>query len=140
MHHARRLTGDLDSVKTLPTPESSIPSILNSPSSLELDTLKIRIQELESQLSIAACKPLGTLPSPAPKPTLPIPDRRVESVATGLGGNFDVLQEGPLFGQARSVVRNVAHKNRVFGQSHWISSFTLFRDVGDICRYVMELG
>ena len=40
-----------------------------------------------------------------------------------------MVQESRLFGQAQAVVRSVAHKNRVFGQSHWISSFTLFRDI-----------
>jgi hypothetical protein len=128
---ANILTDSLDNIDTLPTPDSISSSTLNRPSSLELDTLKARIQELESQLSIAACKTTGT-PSLTPKSALPIPNHSIESVATGLGGDFDVLQQSPVFGQARSVVRNVAHKNRVFGQSHWISSFTLFRDVSDL--------
>jgi hypothetical protein len=125
-----RLTVNPEDTNTLPTPESISSSILNSSSSLELDTLKSRIRELESQLSIAARKSSGT-PLLTPKSTLPIPNRSVESVTLGFGGSFDVLQDSSPFLQTQSVVRNVAHKNRVFGQSHWISSFVLFRDVSD---------
>jgi hypothetical protein len=59
-------------------------------------------------------------------------------VALGFGGNFDVIQDSSPFVQTQSVVRNVAHKNRVFGQSHWISSFMLFRDVSDLQKEIAE--
>jgi hypothetical protein len=130
-----RLTVNPENTNTLPTPESVSSSILNSSSSLELDTLKVRIRELEGQLSIAASKSSGT-PLLTPKSTLPIPNRSIESVTLGFGGHFDVLQDSSAFGQTRSVVRNVAHKNRVFGQSHWISSFMLFRDVSDLQKQI----
>jgi hypothetical protein len=126
-----KLTVNPENANTLPTPESVSSSILNSSLSLDLDTLKARIRELESQLSIAASKSSGT-PLLTTKPTLPIPSRSIESVTLGFGGHFDVLQDSSAFGQTQSVVRNVAHKNRVFGQSHWISSFVLFRDVSDL--------
>jgi hypothetical protein len=132
-----RLTVNPEDTNTLLTPESINSSILNSSSSLELDTLKARIRELESQLSIAARKSSGT-PLLTPKSTLPIPNRSVESVALGFGGNFDVIQDSSPFVQTQSVVRNVAHKNRVFGQSHWISSFMLFRDVSDLQKEIAE--
>jgi hypothetical protein len=61
-------------------------------------------------------------------------------VSSSLGGTFDVVQESRLFGQAQAVVRSVAHKNRVFGQSHWISSFTLFRDIIEMIEPYMKGG
>ncbi|KAJ8116445.1 hypothetical protein OPT61_g2141 [Boeremia exigua] len=101
-------------------------------SEMDLTAMKLRIQELEEQLSQASTSvssPVTTSSSRSPEPA---PLHHTSQVTSTLGGKFDVVQESRLFGQAQAVVRSVAHKNRVFGQSHWISSFTLFRDIIDM--------
>lgn len=90
--------------------------------------MKLRIQELEEQLSQAST-PASSAPSLVSRSGQSSTLHGTDQVKSTLGGTFDVVQESRLFGQAQAVVRSVAHKNRVFGQSHWISSFTLFRDI-----------
>lgn len=94
---------------------------------MDLDSMRLRIQELEEQLSQAStpASSISSTSRSAQQASLQSNDK----VKSTLGGTFDIVQESRLFGQAQAVVRSVAHKNRVFGQSHWISSFTLFRDI-----------
>lgn len=106
--------------------------------------MKLRIQELEEQLSQASTPastaPSSSAPSVSYRPWAPAPSHGHDQVKSSLGGTFDVVQESRLFGQAQAVVRSVAHKNRVFGQSHWISSFTLFRDIIEMIEPHMRAG
>lgn len=95
---------------------------------MQLESLKLRIQELEEQLSQAST-PASSAPSVISKSVEFSTLHSNDQLKSSLGGTFDVVQESRLYGQAQAVVRSVAHKNRVFGQSHWISSFTLFRDI-----------
>ncbi|KAJ4366063.1 hypothetical protein N0V95_000290 [Ascochyta clinopodiicola] len=99
--------------------------------------MRLRIQELEEQLSQAST-PGSSAPSVTSKSVVPTPSYSKDQVKSTLGGTFDVVQESRLFGQAQAVVRSVAHKNRVFGQSHWISSFTLFRDIIEMIEPYMR--
>jgi hypothetical protein len=48
---------------------------------------------------------------------------------TSLGGAIDVLEDNRTFGRTHAVSRAIAHKNRVFGQSHWMNGFMIYRDV-----------
>lgn len=95
--------------------------------SMDLESMKLRIQELEEQLSQVST-PASSY-SASSRSMEGVPPQITDKVKSTLGGTFDIVQESRLFGQAQAVVRSVAHKNRVFGQSHWISSFTLFRDI-----------
>ncbi|KAF2630996.1 putative C6 transcription factor [Macroventuria anomochaeta] len=113
---------------SLPSLSSDTASISNDQTSIELESMKLRIQELEEQLSQVST-PASSAPSVTPKFVSWLPSHSTDQIKSTLGGTFDVIQESRLFGQAQAVVRSVAHKNRVFGQSHWISSFTLFRDI-----------
>lgn len=99
--------------------------------------MRIRIQELEEQLSQVST-PASSVPSLASNSNEPVLLQNKDQVTSTLGGTFDVVQESRLFGQAQAVVRSVAHKNRVFGQSHWISSFTLFRDIIEMIEPFMK--
>lgn len=99
--------------------------------------MRIRIQELEEQLSQVST-PASSVPSLASNSIEPVLLQNKDQVTSTLGGTFDVVQESRLFGQAQAVVRSVAHKNRVFGQSHWISSFTLFRDIIEMIEPFMK--
>ncbi|KAJ4986273.1 C6 transcription factor [Stagonosporopsis vannaccii] len=95
--------------------------------SMDLESMRLRIQELEEQLSQVSTPTSSQ--SATSRSVEEAPLQGIETVNSTLGGTFDIVQESRLFGQAQAVVRSVAHKNRVFGQSHWISSFTLFRDI-----------
>lgn len=123
----------------LPALDFNTASVLNCQTSLDLESLKSRIQELEEQLSQVST-PASSVPSVTSKPPATSPAHGIDQVKSSLGGTFDVIQESRLFGQAQAVVRSVAHKNRVFGQSHWISSFTLFRDIIDMIEPYMRGG
>jgi hypothetical protein len=94
-----------------------------STTSIELDSLKSRIAELESQLSKGSNLNTSILPFAASSPR---PDHSVH-INSGLAGPIHVLQENSAFGHA--IVRGISHKNRVFGQSHWMTGFVAFRDV-----------
>lgn len=101
--------------------------------------MRLRIQELEEQLARSSTPP-SSVPSVSSKSLDSSTSHDVDQIKSSLGGTFDVVQESRLFGQAQAVVRCVAHKNRVFGQSHWISSFTLFRDIIEMIEPHMRGG
>ena len=99
--------------------------------------MKMRIKELEEQLSQGGT-PASSSSSVISRSSVSLPSPSSEQLKSSLGGTFYVFQENRLFNQAQAVVRSVAHKNRVFGQSHWISSFVLFRDIIDMIEPHMK--
>ncbi|KAF3003501.1 hypothetical protein E8E13_004646 [Curvularia kusanoi] len=124
---------------------SNAPSPLSSTSastptdktSIDFESMKLRIKELEKQLSQAGT-PASSVSSNISRSAVPLPLQGNDQVTSSIGGTFDIVHETRLFGQAQAVVRSVAHKNRVFGQSHWISSFTLFRDIIEMIEPYMR--
>lgn len=72
--------------------------------------LKLRIKELEEQLSKTTLAPVQ---SPVVTPRL-----NIETTASHIGGTYHVHCE-KLPGQDESVARGITHKSRLFGQSHW---------------------
>lgn len=72
--------------------------------------LKLRIKELEEQLSNATLAPVKS-------PVVP-PRLNIETTTSHIGGTYHVHCER-LPGQNESVARGVTHKSRLFGQSHW---------------------
>jgi hypothetical protein len=109
------------------TPEST--------NSIELHSMKSRIAELEEQLSLTAS--FGRVPpsveaSPAPTNSV--------HITSGLSGPIDVLQDSRTFGQAYPISRGISHKNRVFGQSHWMNGFVVFRDVIEMLEPHLKSG
>ncbi|KAF2829552.1 hypothetical protein CC86DRAFT_318946 [Ophiobolus disseminans] len=77
--------------------------------------MRKRILELEHQLSNAH--------TPIPAPTHPV------HVTSSLSASIDILQDSRAFGHVHAIARGISHKNRVFGQSHWMNGFVVFRDL-----------
>jgi hypothetical protein len=119
------------------SPGSTVALAPSDQTSMDMESMRLRIQELEERLSQVST-PTSSAPSVTSNSNLNLPWRSRDQVTSTLGGTFDVVQESRLFGQAQAVVRSVAHKNRVFGQSHWISSFTLFRDIIEMIEPFMR--
>jgi hypothetical protein len=94
-----------------------------STTSIELESLKIRIAELESRLprGIGVDTPPISFAASSSAPTHSV------RFSSGLAGPIDVLQESRSYGH--SITRGISHKNRVFGQSHWMNGFVMLRDV-----------
>jgi hypothetical protein len=128
LYYEETLTAEPGHTSDLPNSEITCPLVASTASSLELETLKTRIRELEGQLNMITSHS-SVKTSLTTNSIESFPARSVESITTGLGGGFNILHDNLIPGEAQTVVRSVAHKNRVFGQSHWISSITLFRDV-----------
>lgn len=72
--------------------------------------LKLRIKELEEQLSKAA---LG----PVKPPVVPL-RLNIDTTTSHIGGTYHIQNE-ILPGQNVSIARSITHKSRLFGQSHW---------------------
>lgn len=76
----------------------------------ESSRLKLRIQELEDQLSRIK---FGIVQSP-----LEIPRLEIETTASRIGGTYHLHSEKlPI--QNEIIARGITHKSRLFGQSHW---------------------
>lgn len=73
--------------------------------------LKLRIRDLEDQLSKLTSRPAN--PSPEP------PHSNIQTLNSTLSGTFHVHCEGSSLGQQQAIARGVSHKTRLFGQSHW---------------------
>ncbi|KAI1454795.1 putative C6 transcription factor [Annulohypoxylon moriforme] len=92
-----------------------------SHSSQEVESLKSRIKQLEEQLSKTNLTPSRSSAS--------IPDSNIEAIDSRISGTFYIHHEDNLSGQPPAISRSVTHKTRVFGQSHWITGFSLVRDI-----------
>jgi hypothetical protein len=57
-------------------------------------------------------------------------------VTSGLAGPIDVLQDNRI--RDYPIARSIAHKNRVFGQSHWMNGFVVFRDIVELLEPQMR--
>lgn len=97
------------------SPGSTVASAPSDQASMDMESMRLRIQELEERLSQAST-PTSSAPSVTSSSNLNLPWRSRDQMTSTLGGTFDVVQESRLFGQAQAVVRSVAHKNRIFGQ------------------------
>ncbi|KAI0884899.1 putative C6 transcription factor [Annulohypoxylon maeteangense] len=92
-----------------------------SHSSQEVESLRSRIKQLEEQLS-----KINLAPS---QPPVPLSDSNIEIIDSRISGTFYIHHEDDFTGQPRAISRSVTHKTRVFGQSHWITGFSLVRDI-----------
>lgn len=96
-----------------------------STSTQDVESMKIRIRQLEDQLSRAA----STTHSPAPAFNPQTEKEKTSSVLieSSIGGTFQVQHESRLFGQGRAIplARSILHKTRLFGLSHWINGVVL---------------
>jgi hypothetical protein len=125
-------------------PAPMTPSSMTSNTSIELDAMRSRVAELESQLSqtttTAPPRPIATSTTDhsfvvsTPTPTHPF------RVTSGLCGYLDVLQDSRAFGHAPAISRAISHKNRVFGQTHWMNGFVMYRDVVDMLEPIFRSG
>ncbi|KAF2011581.1 hypothetical protein BU24DRAFT_495735 [Aaosphaeria arxii CBS 175.79] len=86
---------------------------------LELQSLKEKIKQLEQQISRGSS---AVAPSPAPSSS------HAEILDIGPIGCFTV-HGSSVFGHPQWLPRSITHKTRLYGQSHWIHTAALFKDV-----------
>lgn len=86
----------------------------------ELEAMRTRITELEDKLSRAISVTSSPFSDAASTPASTHSVRTVSCLAT----TVDFLEDtrAP---NGTSISRSVAHKNRVFGQSHWMNGFVM---------------
>ncbi|KOS48316.1 hypothetical protein ACN38_g694 [Penicillium nordicum] len=113
---------------------STSPSTPNSHSSThEIEMLKSKIKQLEHQLA----KSTKSIPDTC----APTPVSDIETTHSHLAGTFHIHNASLPSNQGQMVRRSFIHKRRFFGQSHWISSMSLFRDIVEIIEpYIMAEG
>ncbi|KAH7088981.1 hypothetical protein FB567DRAFT_321978 [Paraphoma chrysanthemicola] len=135
------------------------PSSTTSTTSIELESMKRRIKDLEALLSrtniesnhitrvqSGNSQQIDEAGSWLPKnyhvvqhqskSTAPTHAVRVTS---GLAGPIDILEDDR-WSQKAPVARGIAHKNRVFGQSHWMNGFVVFKDLIELLEPQMRLS
>jgi hypothetical protein len=112
----------------LPTP--------NSTTSIEPDFSKARAfhAEIERFFSRTSSS-VASAPSLVAPVASPAPASSVH-ITTSLSGPIDVMQDNRKLGHP--IARGIAHKNRVFGQSHWMNGFVVFRDIIEILEPQMK--
>ncbi|KAL5115110.1 hypothetical protein ACEQ8H_007025 [Pleosporales sp. CAS-2024a] len=113
----------VERLSSAPYQTRAMPMTPESANSLELQSMKSRIMELEEMLS-RAVNSGSAAPSLAPSsgPTNTI------HIRTGLGSPVDVISDTQTSDHSYPISRAMSHKNRVFGQSHWMNSFVVMRD------------
>ena len=86
---------------------------MSQPSTQDAESmrLKLRIQQLEDQLSKSSLKPIQFPVS--------TPNSNIETTSSRLGGTFHIHCESGSFGEPQAIARSITHKTRLFGQSHW---------------------
>jgi hypothetical protein len=103
---------------------ASIPT--SQPSALDIESMKIRIQQLEEQLSRPTLRSI--------QPSISNSDSNIETTTSRIGGTFHIHRES---GQPQAITRSVTHKTRQFGQSHWINGVALASSRA-ICRRLLN--
>jgi hypothetical protein len=108
---------------TIPGPSTTTSSPANHATPAELESMRVRIQQLEDQLSRATLKTHHT-PVPALDPRLESnieSENAIKTTTSTMGGTFYVRQESRMVGRSQAISRTVLHKTRLFGQSHWVN-------------------
>jgi hypothetical protein len=105
-----------------------MPITPDSITSTEHDSLRARVAELEHHILCAA----NSTAALSTAPTV--------HITTSLSGPIDVIQDSRTLGQSHPVTRGISHKNRVFGQSHWMNGFVVFRDIIEMLEPQMKSG
>ena len=108
----------------LSSSSTTTPGIVSSQSSFEMDAMRARIAELEDKLSRTGSTTSSVFSPSASTPTSTHTVHTVSSFAC----TVDVIQDTRMPGGA-AISRGIAHKNRVFGQSHWMNGFVMYRDI-----------
>jgi hypothetical protein len=103
--------------KSLVASSTSASTLAGQPSARDVESMKTRIRQLEEQLSKATQR---STHSP-----VPTSNSNIDTTTSGIAGTFYVHHESRLFGQAQVISRNVVHKTRLFGQSHWTNGVAL---------------
>lgn len=88
-------------------------------SSREAESLRIKVQQLEDQLSRANGRSSGL--------SAPSPSYNISTTTSRIAGTFHVQEEVPADGHIPTNSRTIMHKTRVFGQSHWMNGIALVR-------------
>ncbi|KAF5684589.1 hypothetical protein FCIRC_3933 [Fusarium circinatum] len=149
--HIAEIAGNINAFFSLPTPEdlvasanSGLPSVsagaassstgaptpVSQSSIHELDMLRNRVRQLESQLSSATATPLQSHVS--------TPASTLETSTSRLGGTFHLHSQRQHVG-ALATPRAISHKSRFFGQSHFVCGLPLLRDIIEaIDQYATE--
>ncbi|TQV90932.1 C6 transcription factor [Cordyceps javanica] len=117
------------------TARSSLGSLHSSPKSTqsppeaayshesEAKRLRLRIRELEDQLSRVSMESSGSSP-------LASVSSSIETTTSKLGGVFHVQCDTPIGNGGPVIARSMMHKTRMFGQSHWcVTGVLLIRDI-----------
>ncbi|CAI7567022.1 unnamed protein product [Penicillium crustosum] len=95
--------------------------------------LKSKIRELENQLDKSTKSHTETC--------APTPVSDIETTHSHLAGTFHFHNASLPSNQGQMVRRSFIHKKRFFGQSHWIGSMSLLRDIVEIIEpYLMTEG
>lgn len=97
--------------------------------------MRARIAELEDKLSRAGSTASSVFSPPASTPASTHTVHTVSSFAC----TVDVLQDTRMPGGA-AISRGIAHKNRVFGQSHWMNGFVMYRDIIEMMEPYLRMG
>lgn len=90
---------------------TSTPPSQSSAQDAESLSLKLKIKDLEEQLSKLTSRPVDS--------SLENPNPTFQTLDSTISGTFYVQCEGSSPGQQPAIARTVAHKTRLFGQSHW---------------------
>jgi hypothetical protein len=108
-----------------------LPMTPQSSTSIELESMRSKVTEVEHQRQQSR--------NATPSVITPVPATSFH-VTSGLAGPIDVLQDSRTLGQAYPISRGISHKNRVFGQSHWMNGFVVLRDVVELLEPQMRGG
>ena len=98
---------------------SAAPAPASQSSTQEIESLKRKVGELEEQLS------KGTQDCARPLFLTPTANTSTETTTSRIGGQIIFHHESGVSGQPRAITHSVTHKNRLFGQSHWINGCAL---------------
>ncbi|OTA90632.1 hypothetical protein M434DRAFT_366756 [Hypoxylon sp. CO27-5] len=119
------------SISTLPSHRSRTPpeatgsitaqTLANQQHSREVESLRSQIKQLEEQLS--------KVTRTSSRPTASTSDSNIEAISSRIGGTFYIHHEDRSTGESQAISRSVTHKTRVFGQSHWITGFSLVQNL-----------
>ncbi|RBR15679.1 hypothetical protein FVER53590_13336 [Fusarium verticillioides] len=149
--HVAEIAGDFNAFLSLPTPEDLVasansglpgvstgaassstgaPTPVSQSSVQELDMLRNRVRQLESQLSSNTSTPLQSHVS--------TPASTLDTSTSRLGGTFHLHSQKQHVG-ALATPRAISHKSRFFGRSHFVCGLPLLRYIIEaIDQYATE--
>ncbi|KAL3952520.1 hypothetical protein ACCO45_012463 [Purpureocillium lilacinum] len=98
------------------------------------------VDETTSASSVACDSGIGGKSAARQRPQPPVegPKSTIQTTSTHIGGTFHIEADDRVANKSRGSSRNIIHKTRVFGQSHWVNGVSMVLQIPPVLELYLR--